>query len=175
MHNYQVIGYAPRQLKTHEENQPTHDLKLVVIIFALTVWRHYLYGVHFKMSNDHKSLKYLFDQKELNMCQRRCMKYLKYYEFKLKYRIKKANIMSDALCRKKMHIAEMMMLEQDLLERLWNLHLQFTWNQEGYLISNLNITRDMREIIRQVQFMDSNNSSATSSSKSSSSLDSPSF
>lgn len=67
MQNSQVVAYASRQLKPCEENHPSHDLELVAIIFALKVWRHYLYGVDFKMFNDHKSLKYIFDQKELNM------------------------------------------------------------------------------------------------------------
>ncbi|XP_050896305.1 uncharacterized mitochondrial protein AtMg00860-like [Lathyrus oleraceus] len=71
MQNGQVVAYASRQLKPHEENYPTHDLELAAVVFALKVWRHYLYGVHFEKFSDHKSLKYLFDQKELNMRQRR--------------------------------------------------------------------------------------------------------
>ncbi|GAU10637.1 hypothetical protein TSUD_418350, partial [Trifolium subterraneum] len=71
-----VVAYASRQLKPHEENYPTHDLELAAIIFALKVWRHHLYGVQFALYSDHKSLRYLFDQKELNMRQRRWMEYL---------------------------------------------------------------------------------------------------
>jgi len=72
-----VIAYASRQLRKHEENYPTHDLELAAIVFALKIWRHYLYGTQFKVFSDHKSLKYLFDQKELNMRQRRWMEFLR--------------------------------------------------------------------------------------------------
>lgn len=67
----QVVACASRQLKTYEENYPIHDLELVAIIFTLKVWRCYLCGVCFEMFSDHKSLKYLFDQKEMNMRHRR--------------------------------------------------------------------------------------------------------
>jgi hypothetical protein len=62
-----VVAYASRQLKTHEVNYPVHDLELVAIVFALRVWRHYLYGSQVQIFTDHKSLKYLMSQKELNM------------------------------------------------------------------------------------------------------------
>ena len=55
-----VVAYASRQLKIHERNYPTHDLELGAIIFALKVWRHYLYGEQFEVFSDHKSLKYVF-------------------------------------------------------------------------------------------------------------------
>ncbi|MCI33281.1 retrotransposon protein [Trifolium medium] len=73
MQGNNVVAYASRQLKPHEENYPTHDLELAAIVFALKVWRHHLYGAQFDLFSDHKSLKYLFDQKELNMRQRRWM------------------------------------------------------------------------------------------------------
>ena len=66
-----VIGYASRQLKPHETNYPTHNLELGAIVFALKVWRHYLYGVRCTIYTDHKSLRYLMDQPNLNMRQRR--------------------------------------------------------------------------------------------------------
>ena len=68
--NRNVIAYASRQLKPHEMNYPTHDLELSVMVFALKIWRHHLYGIQFEVFSDLKSLKYLFDQKELNMRQR---------------------------------------------------------------------------------------------------------
>ena len=67
MQNGQVVAYASRQLKTHERNYPTHDLVLAAVDFALKMWRHYLFGSKFEVFRDHKSLKYLFSQKELNM------------------------------------------------------------------------------------------------------------
>lgn len=65
------------QLKFHEENYPTHDLKLATVVFMLKIWRHYLFGSIFEVFGDHKSLKYLFDQKELNMRQGRWLEYHK--------------------------------------------------------------------------------------------------
>lgn len=79
------MACVSRMLKSHEESYPTHDFELASIIFPLKVWRHYLYWAHFEMFSDHKSLKYLFDQKELNMRQRRWMEYLKDFDFRLKY------------------------------------------------------------------------------------------
>ncbi|GKC94467.1 putative reverse transcriptase domain-containing protein, partial [Tanacetum coccineum] len=66
-----VIAYASRQLKTHEKNYTTHDLELGAVVFALKAWRHYLYGTKSVIYTDHKSLQHIFDQKELNMRQRR--------------------------------------------------------------------------------------------------------
>jgi len=69
MQERKAVAYASRQLKVHERNYPTHDLELAAIVFTLKIWRYYLYGAQFRVFNDHKSLKYLFDQKELNMRQ----------------------------------------------------------------------------------------------------------
>ena len=71
MQRDKVISYASRKLKVHEKNYPTHDLELTAVVFALKIWRHYLYGVHVDVFTDHKSLQYVFTQKELNLCQRR--------------------------------------------------------------------------------------------------------
>ena len=71
MQNDKVIVYASRQLKKYEENYPTHDLELSVVVFSLRIWRHYLYDAPYKIFTDHKSLQYIFTQKELNLRQRR--------------------------------------------------------------------------------------------------------
>jgi len=65
----------------HKRNYPMHDLELATVVFALKLWRHYLYGSKFKVFNDHKSLRYMFDQRELNMRQRRWLEFLKDYDF----------------------------------------------------------------------------------------------
>ena len=65
MQHGKVVAYASRQRKVHKKNYPTHDLELAVIVFALKIWRHYLYGVHVDVYTDHKSLQYVFTQKEL--------------------------------------------------------------------------------------------------------------
>ena len=67
MQHGKVVAYASRQLKPYEQNYPTHDLELAAVVFALKIWRHYLYGEQCEIFTDHKSLKYLFTQKELNM------------------------------------------------------------------------------------------------------------
>ena len=100
MQDKKVIAYASRQLKTHEKNYTTHDLELGAIIFALKLWRHYLYGVRFIVYTDHKSLKHIFDQKELNMRQRRWMETLNDYDCEIVYQEGKANVVADALSRK---------------------------------------------------------------------------
>ena len=67
MQNDRVIAYASRQLKKHEENYPIHDLELAAVVFSLNIWRHYLYGAPCRIFTDHKSLQYIFTQKELNL------------------------------------------------------------------------------------------------------------
>ena len=69
MQHGKVIDSASRQLKFHEKNYPTHDLELAVVVFALKIWRHYLYGVHVDVYTDHNSLQYVFTQKDLNLRQ----------------------------------------------------------------------------------------------------------
>ena len=92
-----VISYAYRQLKVHEKNYPTHDLELaVVVMFALKIWRHYLYGVHVDVFTDHKSLQYVFTQKELNLPQRRWLELLKDYNMSVLYHPSKANVVAVA-------------------------------------------------------------------------------
>src|SRR3954462_3878135 len=79
MQNDKVVAYASRQLRIHEKNYPTHDLELVAVVFVFKIWRHYLYGSRFEVFSDHKSLKYSFDHKKLNMRQRRWLELLKDY------------------------------------------------------------------------------------------------
>ena len=100
MQESKVVAYASRQLKPHEKNYPTHDLELAAIVFALKIWRHYLYGEKCHLYTDHKSLKYLLTQKELNMRQRRWLELLKDYDFTIDYHPGKANVVADALSRK---------------------------------------------------------------------------
>nr|GFA34611.1 putative reverse transcriptase domain-containing protein [Tanacetum cinerariifolium] len=95
-----VIAYASRKLRTHEENYMTHDLELGSVVFALRLWRHYLYGVKCTVFTDHKSLQYILDQKELNMRQRRWIELLSDYDCESHYHPGKANVVADALSRK---------------------------------------------------------------------------
>ncbi|KAJ9558488.1 hypothetical protein OSB04_013102 [Centaurea solstitialis] len=99
MQRGKVIAYASRQLKPHECNYPTHDLELGAVVFALKMWRHYLYGVKCTIYTDHKSLKYLMDQPNLNMRQRRWLDVVKDYDCEILYHPGKANVVADALSR----------------------------------------------------------------------------
>ncbi|KAJ9562962.1 hypothetical protein OSB04_008122 [Centaurea solstitialis] len=100
MQRGRVIAYASRQLKTHEVNYPTHDLELAAVVFALKLWRHYLYGVRCTIYTDHKSLRYFMDQQNLNMRQRRWLEVVKDYDCEILYHPRKANVVADALSRK---------------------------------------------------------------------------
>ena len=100
MRNGKVVAYASRQLKPHEQNYPTHDLELAAVIFSPKIWRHYLYGETCEIYTDHKSLKYIFTQKELNMRQMRWLEFMKDYDLNIHYHPWKANVVADALSRK---------------------------------------------------------------------------
>ncbi|GJV27247.1 putative reverse transcriptase domain-containing protein [Tanacetum coccineum] len=101
MQREKSITYASRQLKPHEENYTTHDLELGAVIFALKIWRHYLYGTKCTVFTDHKSLQHILRQKELNMRQRRWLELLADYDCEICYHPRKANVVADALSRKK--------------------------------------------------------------------------
>ena len=100
MHSRKVGAYGSRQLKNHDQSYPTHDMELAAIVFALKAWRHYLYSEQFKVFSDHRSLKYIFTQRDLNMRQRRWMEYLEDSDFTLYYLPGKENVVADALSQK---------------------------------------------------------------------------
>ncbi|GJZ95352.1 putative reverse transcriptase domain-containing protein [Tanacetum coccineum] len=100
MQKERVIAYASRQLKIHEKNYTTHDLELGAVVFALKMWRHYLYDTKYVVFTDHKSLQHILDQKEFNMRQRRWLELLSDYDCEIRYHLGKANVVVDALSRK---------------------------------------------------------------------------
>jgi ribonuclease HI len=101
-----VIAYASCQLKKHKVNYPTHDLELAAVVHALKIWRHYLLGNKVHIFTDHKSLKYIFTQSELNMRQMRWLELIKDYNLEVHYHPRKANVVADALRQKSYQVEE---------------------------------------------------------------------
>jgi len=154
MQDRRIVAYSSRQLRTHEKNYPTHDLELVVIVFALKIWRHYVYGGKFEVFSDHKSLKYLFDQKELNMRQRRWMEFLKDYDFELHYHPGKVNVVADALSRKSLHVSSLMIHEMDLLEKFIDMNLSLTLSHDKMQLNFIQIINNLQKQILEAQECD---------------------
>ncbi|GJU14632.1 putative reverse transcriptase domain-containing protein [Tanacetum coccineum] len=100
MQNEKVIAYASCQLKIHKKNYTTHDLELGDVVFALMIWRRYLYGTKCTVFTDHKSLQHILDLKELNMRQRYWLEFLSNYTCEIRYLPRKPNVVLDALSRK---------------------------------------------------------------------------
>jgi hypothetical protein len=100
MQEKKVIAYGSRQLRPHELNYPTHDLELTVGVHALKSWRHLLYGSKCELFTNHKSLKYFFTQKDLNMRQRRWLELIKDDDLTINYTLGKANVVANMLSRK---------------------------------------------------------------------------
>jgi ribonuclease HI len=90
-----VIAYASHQLRKHEQNYPTHNFELAAVIHALKIWRHYLLGHNCEIYTDHKSLKYIFTQNDLNLRQRRWLELIKDYDLDIHYHPEKANVVAD--------------------------------------------------------------------------------
>nr|KYP37706.1 Retrovirus-related Pol polyprotein from transposon 17.6 [Cajanus cajan] len=155
MQKEKVIAYASRQLKTHEQNYPTHDLELVIVVFVLKLWRHYLFGSRFEVFSDHKSLKYLFDQKELNIRQRRWLEFLKDYDFQLNYHPGKANVVADALSRKYLRVSSLMIKELCMIEEFRDVSLVCELNPKSIKLGALRVINSLTDKIREGQKVDS--------------------
>jgi ribonuclease HI len=95
-----VVAYASRQLRKHEEKYPTHDMELAAVVHALKIWRHYIIGKRCEVYSDHKNLKYIFTQPDLNLRQRRWLELMKDYDLRINYHSGKANVIVDALSRR---------------------------------------------------------------------------
>ncbi|GJU29229.1 putative reverse transcriptase domain-containing protein [Tanacetum coccineum] len=108
-----VIAYASRQLKIHEKNYTTHDLELGSVVFALKIWRHYLYGTKCTVFTDHKSLQHILDQKELNMRQRHWLELLSDYDCDIRYHLGKANVVADTLSQAQIEALKLENLENE--------------------------------------------------------------
>lgn len=150
MQHEKVIAYASRQLKPYEENYPTHDLELAAVVFALKIWRHYLYGESCDIFTDHKSLKYIFTQRELNMRQRRWLELLKDYDTNIQYHPGKANVVADALSRKSGMIARLE-IEPRILNDLEILDVELCIRGYGGYWASMRIESNLMSRIKDAQ------------------------
>ncbi|KAL0405890.1 UNVERIFIED_CONTAM: Transposon Tf2-12 polyprotein [Sesamum latifolium] len=150
-----VIAYASRQLRPHESNYPTHDLELAAIVHALKIWRHYLYGEKFQIFTDHKSLKYILTQKELNLRQRRWIELLKDYDCTINFHPGKANVVADALSRKSSStLANLESHNQTLLLEMRSMNTTLEVDQVARLLAALQLKPDFVDQIKEAQTRD---------------------
>jgi LPS O-antigen subunit length determinant protein (WzzB/FepE family) len=149
MQEGKVVAYASRQLKKHKENYPTHDLELATVVHTLKIWRHYLMGNRCELFTDHKSLKYFFNQTELNMWKRRWLELIKDYDVEINYHPGKANVVADALSRKTYCNNIMLKEEQPTIdEELEKLRIEIVDHGQA---NELHVTYDLEDRIRTVQ------------------------
>ncbi|XP_074278230.1 uncharacterized protein LOC141601824 [Silene latifolia] len=141
--NGKVIVYASRQLKPYEENYLTHNLELGAVRFAPKIWRHYLYGVTCKVFSNHKSLTYIYPQKELNMRQRRWMELIGDYDMEIVYHEEKANVVY-SLCT----AMSLVKLKEEMNKR--GIHMI----RKGDIISDLTIEPEHYDDIKRKQELD---------------------
>ena len=155
MQHKRVMAYASRQLKKHELNYPTHDLELAAVIFALKTWRHYLYGATCHIFTDHKSLKYLFTQKELNLRKMKWMELLKDYDCTIDYHPGKANVVADALSRKSTgSLAYMQTIQLPLMVELRELGVELRMHASGALFASFQLRPILVDCILEAQLED---------------------
>ena len=155
MQHKRVVAYTSRKLKKDELNYPTHNLELAAVIFALKTWRHYLYGATCQIFTDHKSLKYLFTQKELNLSQRRWMELLKDYDCTINYYPGKANVVADALSRKFTgSLAYMQTIQLPLMVELRELGVRLEMHVSGALFANFLLRPILVDQILEAQLED---------------------
>ena len=155
MQHDRVIAYASRQLKKHEVNYPTHDLELAAVVFALRIWRHYLYGVPCRIYTDHKSLQYIFSQKDLNMIQRRWIELIKDYDCTIEYHPGKANVVADALSRKpSSSLAQLKAEYLTMLVELRSMGVSLETVESGTLVAAFHVWPVLVDRVRDLQAQD---------------------
>jgi hypothetical protein len=152
MQNEKVIAYASRLLKPHEQNYPTHDLELSAIVHALKIWRHYLIGNKCHIFTDHKSLKYIFTQPDLNLRLQRWLELIKDYDIEIHYHPRKANVVADALSQKPFPAESAQLISTNFLE---------DWKRESAQLNaclgdsgSLEVKPMLEDLIRKAQRLD---------------------
>jgi ribonuclease HI len=132
MQDGHMVAYASRQLRKHEAHYLTHDLELAAVVHALKIWRHYLMGKRCEIYMDHKSLKYIFTQLNLNLRQRRWLELIKDYDLGINYQPRKANVVADALSQRS-HVSQLVMdsMSFELCEEFDKLNLRIIMNTEA--------------------------------------------
>lgn len=150
-----VIAYVSRKLHLYEQNQPTYDLELAIVIFALKIWRHYFYGNKCDICLDHENLKYILMQKELNMHQRRWFDLLKDYNLNIPYHLTKANVVVDAFNRKQMEtIKAFITNKQELLQDLQKLGMEIIIAINLVQLGSLTVHTTFVDEIKKAQMID---------------------
>ncbi|WMV49749.1 hypothetical protein MTR67_043134 [Solanum verrucosum] len=162
MQDKNVIAYASRQLKVHERNYPTYHLELAVVVFALKIWQHYLYGVKCEVFTDHRSLYHVFTKKDLNLRQRRWMESLKDYDVTIQYHPGKANVVADTLSRKVVSIGSLACLsvtKRPLTKEIQTLEskfMQLGMSDKGGVLASIEVRATFIEGLKAKQFEDEN-------------------
>jgi hypothetical protein len=152
MQDGRVVAYASQQLRKHEVNYPTHDLELAAVVHALKIWRHYLMGKLCELYTDHKSLKYIFTQSNLNLRQRRSLELIKDYDLGINYHPGKANVVADALsCRS--HVSQLVVerMPFELCEEFDKFNLRIFANMEA---TKMKVGSNLLQEIRKGQVED---------------------
>jgi hypothetical protein len=137
MQDDHVVVYASRQLRKHEEKYLTHDMELAAVVHALKIWSHYIIGRRCEVYSDHKSLKYIFTQPDLNLRQRRWLELIKDYDLGMNYHPGKANVIADALSRRS-HVN--MLATRELLPEFYK---EFEKLNLGWLSNTEDITTEV--------------------------------
>jgi hypothetical protein len=152
MQDGRVVAYASRQLRKHEVNYPTHDLELAAVVHALKIWRHYLMGKRCELYTNHKSLKYIFTQSNLNLRQRRWLELIKDYDLGINYHPGKVNVVADALsCRS--HVTQLVVesMSFELCEEFDKLNMRIVANMEA---TEMEVGSNLLQEIRKGQVED---------------------
>jgi hypothetical protein len=152
MQDGHVVAYASQQLRKHEAHYPTYDLELADVVHTLKIWRHYLMGKRCELYTDHKCVKYIFTQLNLNLRQRRWLEPIKDYDLGINYHPGKANVVAHALSRR-CHLSQLVVdsMPFELCEEFDKLNLSIITNTE---VMEMEVGSSLLQEIRRGQLED---------------------